>query len=97
MKTVNYLDVSRNLNNSNYKPYHKPNNEILYIQKDSNHVPSILKKIPTSIEKRVFTDHPTNHIYQINRKIPKSFRNIRLSASFDVSSFKRKWQQQQTK
>ena len=28
MRIVNYLDVSRNLNNSNYKPYHKPYNEI---------------------------------------------------------------------
>ena len=33
-KLVNYLDVALNLNNSNYKPYHKPNNEILYIHKD---------------------------------------------------------------
>ena len=43
------------LNNSNYKPYHKPNNEILYIHKDSNHPPSILNQIPTSIEKRIST------------------------------------------
>ena len=43
MKIVNYLDVSLNLNNSNYKRYHKPDNEILYIHKDSNHPPSILK------------------------------------------------------
>ena len=34
MKLVNYLDVALNLNNSNYKPYHKPNNEILYTHKD---------------------------------------------------------------
>ena len=31
MKRINYLGVSLNLNNSNYKPYHKPDNEILYI------------------------------------------------------------------
>ena len=34
MKLVNYLDVTLDLNNSNYKPYHKPDNEILYILKD---------------------------------------------------------------
>ena len=28
MRIANYLDVSLNLNNSNYKPYHKPYNEI---------------------------------------------------------------------
>ena len=55
MKIVNYLDVSLNLNNLNYKPYHKPDNEILYIFKDSNHPPSILRQIPTSTEKRIST------------------------------------------
>ena len=39
------------LNNSNYKPYHKPDNEILYINRDSNHPLSILNQILTSIEK----------------------------------------------
>ena len=44
MKIVNYLDVSLNFNNLNYKPYHKLDKEILYIHKDSNHTPSILNK-----------------------------------------------------
>ena len=48
MKLVNYLDVTLNLNNSNYKPYHKPDNEILYTHKDSNHPLSILNQIPKS-------------------------------------------------
>ena len=52
MKIVNYVDVLLDSNNSNYKPYHKPDNEILYIHKNSNHPPSIFKQIPTSIEKR---------------------------------------------
>ena len=54
MKIVNYADVSFDLSNSNYKPYHKPDNEILYIHKDSNHPPSIIKQIPTPIKKRNF-------------------------------------------
>ena len=51
MKLVNYLDVTLSLNNSNYKSYHKPDNEILYIHKDSTHPLSIHNHIPTSIEK----------------------------------------------
>ena len=51
MKIVNYLDVSFNLNNSNYKSYQKPDNETLYIHKDSNQPPSILKQISALIEK----------------------------------------------
>ena len=35
MKIVNYLNVSLNLNNSNYKPYEKTDNEILCNHKNS--------------------------------------------------------------
>ena len=55
MKIVNYLDVSLSLNNSNCKPYHKPDNETLYIHKDSNCPSGILKQIPTLIESRIST------------------------------------------
>ena len=41
MKIVNYSDVSLNLNNSNYKPYHKHDNKILYVHKNSDQPPSI--------------------------------------------------------
>ena len=37
MKVVNFLDVTFNL--ITYKPYTKPNNEIKYIYKNSNHPP----------------------------------------------------------
>ena len=53
MKVVNYLDVTQNLNDGSYKPYHKPNNEILYITKESNHLPSISRQLPISIENRL--------------------------------------------
>ena len=55
MKFVNYLDVTFNLNDGNYKPYTKTNNEIKYIQKDSNHPPSFIRQIPVSIESRLST------------------------------------------
>ena len=70
MKIVNYLDVSFNLNNSNYKPYHKPDNEILYIHKDSNHPPIILKRIPTSIEKRISTLSTNETIFNESKEMP---------------------------
>ena len=69
MEIVNYLDVSINLNNSNYKPYHKPDNEVLYIHKDSNHPPSILKQIPTSIEKRISTLSSNEMIFSESKEI----------------------------
>ena len=55
MKLVNDLDVTLNLNNSNYKPYQKPDKVILYIHKYSNHSPNTLTQILTSIGKRIST------------------------------------------
>ena len=69
MKLVNYLDVTLNFHNSNYKPYHKPGNEILYIQKGSNHPPSILNQIPTSAEKRIFTLSSIGIIFNESKEI----------------------------
>lgn len=53
MKIVDYLDVTLNLNDSTYKPYHKPDNELNYVHKDSNHPPNIIKQIPIAIETRL--------------------------------------------
>ena len=51
LKIVNYLDVILNLNNSSFKPYHKPDDIIQYINKESNHPPSTIEHLPVSIEK----------------------------------------------
>ena len=55
MEVVNYLDVTFNLNDGTYKAYTKPNNEIKYIHKNSNHPPSVIPQIPLSIESRLST------------------------------------------
>ena len=41
LKIVDYLDVTLNLSDGSYKPFHKPNNEINYIHRESNHPPSL--------------------------------------------------------
>ena len=53
LKIANYLDVTINLSNATYRPFCKPNNDIAYIHKESNHTPSILRQIPLSIECRL--------------------------------------------
>ena len=53
MKTVNYLDVTLNLENSTYRPYKKENNQIKYLNIESNHPPSIIKQLSLSIESRL--------------------------------------------
>ena len=69
IKIINYLDFLLNLNNSKYKPYHKPDNEILCIHKDSNHPTSILKQIPTSIEKKISTLSSSETIFSESKEI----------------------------
>ncbi len=52
-KSVNYLDVTLNLTDGSYKPYHKPDDETNYIHVESDHPPSIIKQLPTAVEKRI--------------------------------------------
>ena len=52
--TVNFLDATLGTNGS-YKPYKKPNGTTKYVNKASNHPPSILKNIPKFIQKRLNT------------------------------------------
>ena len=53
LRTGYSLDVTLNLNNSSFKPYHNPDDIIQYINKESNHPPSIIKHLAASIEKRL--------------------------------------------
>ena len=51
-KIVNYLDVTLNLKDETFRPYHKLNDQIQYIHTESNHPPNIVNHIPASIENR---------------------------------------------
>ena len=53
LKTVDYLDVTINLSGDSCKSFHKPNSEINYIHRESNHPPSIIKQLPLSVESYV--------------------------------------------
>ena len=53
LKVVDYLDVTLNLTTGRYYPYRKPDNDPLYINTKSNHPPSIIRQIPTSIGTRI--------------------------------------------
>ena len=64
MKVVDYVDVNINLNGVTYKPYIKPNSEIKYIHKNSNHLPSVIQQIPLSIESRLSTLSFNEKIFQ---------------------------------
>ena len=53
LRRVNFLDITLDLTDGTYKPYRKPNDEPLYINRLSNHPPAIVKQLPKSINKRI--------------------------------------------
>ena len=69
LKIVNYLDVTFNLSNATYRPFSKTNNEITYIDKESNHPPPILRQIPLSIESRLSKHSPNEKIFKESAQI----------------------------
>ena len=46
LKIVHYLDVTLNLNDHIYRPFHKPNEETTCMHVESDHPMQIIKKIP---------------------------------------------------
>ena len=63
-KIVNFLDVSLDLNSGLYKPFMKPNDNPLYVNKSSNHPPSILRNIPAAVNKRLSGISATEEIFK---------------------------------
>ena len=47
---VDFLEKTLDLRTAIYKPYKKPNSNLSYIHKQSNHPPSIIKDLPKSIK-----------------------------------------------
>lgn len=63
LKSVDFLDITMDLSSQLYKPYMKPNNRPLYVNKNSNHPPSILKNIPESVNKRLSSISANENIF----------------------------------
>ena len=50
---TDFLDVTFDLKSATYYPYRKPKNELLFINKHSNHPPSIINQIPSMVSNRI--------------------------------------------
>ena len=53
LKCVDFLDVQFDLSENKYFPYRKPNDTPMYINKDSNHPPNVIKQIPKMTSTRL--------------------------------------------
>ena len=73
LKTVTYLDITLDLNTDTYKPYRKPNDEILYIHAKFNHPANIMKQLPVSIKTRSSNLSSNSEIFH---EASKHYQNI---------------------
>ena len=53
LKVVDFLDVTMNLDTGKFQPFRKPNDNPLYVSKQSNHPPGITNNIPAAVSKRL--------------------------------------------
>ena len=53
LTSVDFLDARFNMKQETPTPNRKPNNDLLYIQKHSNHPQNTLRDLPKSISKRI--------------------------------------------
>ena len=67
-KSVEYLDVTLDLNDGSFRPYHKPDNETNYIHAQSDHPPSIIQHLPMAVEKRISELSSTEIIFEQSKQ-----------------------------
>ena len=79
LKTVDFLDMTLSLDKNIYKLYRKPINSPIYINKNSNHPPVILKELPKSIAKRISGTSSSEEIFNNSIKT--------YSKAFEESGF----------
>ena len=56
------------MNTETYRPYKKPNSKLLYVNKDSNHPPTVLKQIRNSVNQRLSTISSNEEIFDASKR-----------------------------
>ena len=87
-KVVHFLDVTFNLRNGTFKPYSKPNNDLMYIHTNSNHPPNIIKYIPSMISDRVSKISSNKKIFK--RAAPQYNQALKSSGYKETLTYKPK-------
>ena len=69
LKIVNFLDITFDLPNNVYKPYRNANGKPTYMNKNSNHPPSILKQLTKSIKRTLSETSSSKNIFDKSLKV----------------------------
>ena len=76
LKTVDFLDITMELENEIFKPFIKPNTVPLYINSQSNHPPSMLRNIPDAINKRLQTQEKSVTLWQPRPRLRPGMKHL---------------------
>ena len=74
-----------NLDTGKFQPFRKPNDNPLYVSKQSNHPPGITKNIPAAVNKRLSTI--SSHAEAFNHAAPVYQTALKASGYNEVLSF----------
>ena len=64
---VDFLDVAFNLLDGTYKPYKKPNDQLLHVNTSSNHPPQSIKWLPKSISNRLSNNSSNKQVFDMSK------------------------------
>ena len=67
LKIVDFLEIRFNLNIGTYRPYKKPNNLLLYINKSSNYPPQIINQLPKIINECLFRNSSNEEVFNSSK------------------------------
>ena len=68
LNVADFLDIQFKLKTNSYK-YMKPNSVPVYINKNSNHPPHVLRELQKTIEKRISNISSSNEIFDNSKNI----------------------------
>ena len=83
LKVADFLEINFEIVQGLYQPYKKANDEPLYINKNSNHPPTVIKQIPKAISKRISDISSSREIYDQNIRYSKDV--LKLSGYDNIS------------
>ena len=86
LQITDFLDVTFDLQAGKYYPYRKPGNSPLYINKQSNHPPAVIKEIPNMINQRLSSLSSSEELF--NRAKPMYEKALADSGFAAELSFK---------
>ena len=64
---VDFLYRMFNLLDETYKPYKKPNDQLLYVSTSSNHPPQIIKQLPISKSNPLSNNSSNKQVFDISK------------------------------